>query len=90
MPSASEPDFVKLLKSPGIDSKPVGPVRQPYMTYWPARLHRLAELIPWNRFLGFLNVYEFGLHALSLTSFENHENHIQYCIIAYIAWEEHT
>ncbi len=21
------------------------------LSYWPARLHRLAELVPWNRFL---------------------------------------
>jgi hypothetical protein len=26
------------------------------LSYRPARLHRLAELIPWNRFLGSLNV----------------------------------
>ncbi len=26
----------------------------------PARLHRLAEWIPWNRFLGSSNVYKFG------------------------------
>jgi hypothetical protein len=31
-------------------------VRQPYFTYRPARLHKLA-----NRFLGSLNVYKFGL-----------------------------
>ncbi len=24
------------------------------LSFWPARLHRLAELIPWNRFLGSL------------------------------------
>ncbi len=29
------------------------------------RLHRLAELIPWNRFLGSLKVYKFGLRLLS-------------------------
>jgi hypothetical protein len=40
----------------GIDSQPGGPVRQPYWTYQPARLHRLAD-----RFLGSLNVYKFGL-----------------------------
>ncbi len=51
--------FVKLLRSPGIDFQPGGgPVRQPYLMY---RLHRLAESTPWNRFLGFLNVYKFGL-----------------------------
>jgi hypothetical protein len=26
------------------------------LSYWPARLHRLAELIPWNRLLGSLKV----------------------------------
>ena len=31
------------------------------LSYWPARLHRLAELIPWNRFLGSLKVYKFRL-----------------------------
>jgi hypothetical protein len=31
--------------------------------YQPARLQysRVAELIPWNRFLGSLNVYNYGL-----------------------------
>jgi hypothetical protein len=31
---------------------PVGIV----LSYRPARLHRLAELIPWNRFLGSLKI----------------------------------
>jgi hypothetical protein len=31
------------------------------LSYRPARLHRLTESIPWNRFLGYLNVYKFGL-----------------------------
>ncbi len=26
------------------------------LSYWPARLHRLAKLVPWNRFLGSLKV----------------------------------
>jgi hypothetical protein len=26
------------------------------LSYRPARLHRLAEFIPWDRFLGFINV----------------------------------
>jgi hypothetical protein len=38
-----EPEFVNLLRSPGIDSQPGGPVRQPYLTYQSAMLHRLAE-----------------------------------------------
>ncbi len=36
----SESEFVNFFKKPaGIDSQSGGPVRQPYMTYWPARLH---------------------------------------------------
>ncbi len=31
------------------------------LSYRTARLHRLAESIPWNRFLGFSNVLKFGL-----------------------------
>jgi hypothetical protein len=38
----SEPVFVNPLRSPGIDSQPGGPVRQSYLTYRPAWLHRLA------------------------------------------------
>jgi len=59
--SPPEPVFVNLLRSPGIDFQPGGSVWQPYLTYRLARIHRLAELIPWNRFLGSLNVYKFGL-----------------------------
>jgi hypothetical protein len=36
----------KPYKEPGIDSQLGGSVRQPYLTYRPARLHRLAESIP--------------------------------------------
>jgi hypothetical protein len=31
------------------------------LSYRPARLHRLAEFIPWNRFLGSKIVYKNGL-----------------------------
>jgi hypothetical protein len=31
------------------------------LSYRPARLHRLAEFIPWNRFLGSINVEKYGL-----------------------------
>ncbi len=31
------------------------------LLYRPARLHRLAELVLWNRFLSSINVYKFGL-----------------------------
>ncbi len=57
----TEPVFVNLLRSPGIDSQPGWPVRQPYLSYRPARLHRLAESIPLNRFLGSLNIYKYGV-----------------------------
>ncbi len=32
-----------------------------WLSYRPARLHCLAELVPWNRFLGSLKVWKFGL-----------------------------
>jgi hypothetical protein len=37
------------------------PVPQPYLSYRPEKLHRLAKLIPRNRFLGSINVYKYGL-----------------------------
>ncbi len=55
------PVFVDLLRSPGIDFQPGGPVRQPYLSYRPTRLHRLAESISRNLFLGSINVYKYGL-----------------------------
>jgi hypothetical protein len=66
-----EPVFVDLLRSPGIDSQPGGTVRQPYLSYRPARLHRLPESIPRNQFLGSINVYK---HKLC---FANQEFHVQ-------------
>jgi hypothetical protein len=33
------------------------------LAYRPARLHRLAEFIPWNRFQGSINVYKYGLEC---------------------------
>ncbi len=36
------------------------------LSYRPARLHRPAESIPWNRFLGSLNVYKFGLWTVTV------------------------
>ncbi len=58
-----EPVFVGLLRSPGIDSQPGGPKRQNYLSYRPAKLHRLAESIPLNRFLSSINVYKYGLRS---------------------------
>jgi hypothetical protein len=60
--SSSEPVFLNLLRSPGINSQPGGPVQQPYLTDRPVRLsYRLAESIHLNRFLGSLNDYKYGL-----------------------------
>jgi hypothetical protein len=39
---------------------------KPYLSYWPARLHRLAKSIPRNRFLGSINVYKYGLSTHSI------------------------
>ncbi len=46
---------------PRINYQPGRPLRQPYFSYRPARQHRLAELIPRNRFLDSFNVYKYGL-----------------------------
>ncbi len=53
--------FADLLGRPGIDFQPGGPVRQPYFSYRPVRLHTLTKSIPRNRFLGSINVYKYGL-----------------------------
>jgi hypothetical protein len=37
------------------------------LSYRPARLQRLAELMPWNRFLGSIIVYKYGLRFLGGT-----------------------
>jgi hypothetical protein len=60
---STESVFVNLLRSPGIDSQPDGPVRPPYLSYRPAMLHRQVESNPRNRFLVSLNVYKYGLSA---------------------------
>jgi hypothetical protein len=65
----TEPVFVDLLRSPGIDSQPSGPIRQPYLLYWPAKLHGLAESISRNRFPSSLNVYKYGLSLHKLAEF---------------------
>ncbi len=57
----TEPVFANLLRSPRIDSQTGGMVRQPYLLYRPARLHRLAKSIPRNRFPGSFNVIKYGL-----------------------------
>ncbi len=56
------PVFVNLLRSPGIDSHPGGPVRQTYLSFRPGRLHTGWQ----NRFLGSTNIYKYGLWAKNL------------------------
>ncbi len=60
----------KLFKEPleSIDSipQPGGPVRQLYLMYRPARLHRLEESIPCNRFLVSLNIYKLARSDLAV------------------------
>jgi hypothetical protein len=41
---------------------------KPYLSYWPARLNRLAKSIPRNRFLGSINVYKYELSICSLAT----------------------
>jgi hypothetical protein len=53
--------FVDHLRSPGIDSQPSGPVRQPYFSYRPAEPHWLTESISRNRFQGSINDYKYVL-----------------------------
>ena len=65
-----EPVFVDLLRSPEIDSQPGRLVRQPFLAYRPARLHRLVKSIPRIRFLGSINVYKYGLRTLPTTERE--------------------
>jgi hypothetical protein len=36
------------------------------LSYWPARLHSLVKLVPWNRFLGSLKFKKFGLRILAV------------------------
>jgi hypothetical protein len=55
-----EPVFVDLLRRPGIDSQPGGPVRNPICRAGPS-VHRLAKSIPRNGFLSSINVYKYGL-----------------------------
>jgi hypothetical protein len=44
--SCPVPEFVNLLRNPGIDFQAGGPGRQSYFTYRPAWVHRLVESIP--------------------------------------------
>jgi hypothetical protein len=41
------------------------------LSYWPARLHRLAKSIPRNRCLGSINFYKYGFWKLATISLYN-------------------
>jgi hypothetical protein len=57
-----ELEFVNLKGAQESIPSLAGRYDNPFLTYRPAWLHRLAESIPWNRFLGSVNVYKIGLH----------------------------
>jgi hypothetical protein len=60
-----ESEFVNLLRSPGIENQPGLAAGKTTLFDVPTRQDTwLAELIPWNRLLGSLNVYKFGLRHL--------------------------
>jgi hypothetical protein len=49
------------------------------------RIHRLADPIPWNRFLGYLNVYKYGLlHNLSIGKRRVKEQQSIVCLAYYV------
>ncbi len=48
--TTAELEFLKSLWGLGTEEEYIG------LSYRPAMLHRLAEFIPWNRFLGSINV----------------------------------
>jgi hypothetical protein len=69
-----EPVFVNLLRSPGIDSQPGRQVREPYLSYRSARLHRLAESIP--QILGLLKRLQFTNSGSGISGVEPREKFI--------------
>ncbi len=56
------------------------PVGQPYFSYRPVRLHRLAESIPRNQFLGSIDVYKYGLCTLYITGKQTVYTVTVYCM----------
>ncbi len=54
-----------------------------WLSYRPARLHSLAELVPWNRFLGSLKVLKFGLGLIrALVEREGRDYTVQYILVS--------
>jgi len=61
-----EPVFVDLLGRQGIDSQPGGSVRKPICRTGLPGCIGGQKRFPWNRFLGSINVYKYGLSLCSL------------------------
>jgi hypothetical protein len=53
------------------------------LSYRPARLHRIAESIPWNRFLGSINISKYGLCTASFAAPWSHGKDDIYVILVY-------
>jgi hypothetical protein len=82
-PPPNSTRIFKRLRSPEINSKESIPPAYVGLSYRPARLHRLAEAIPWNRFLGTLNFYKYGLSTLFHVSVVEREGMSGVCSIVY-------
>jgi hypothetical protein len=59
---STEPEFVNVEGAQ--ESIPPAYVAGPVRQIGFAMLHRLAESIPWNRIMGYLNFYKFGLSTV--------------------------
>ncbi len=59
---------------------------KPYLSYWPARVHRLAKSIPRNRFLGSINVYKSGLSSPGAPTFPKINTTCHRAVFIYLAW----
>jgi hypothetical protein len=57
---------------------PGGPVRQPYLSYRPAMLHRLAESIPWT-ITGLLKSLK--ILALAYAQMFNDDHHLTFLLV---------
>ncbi len=51
----------------------------PYLSYWPARLHRLAKSIPRNRCLGSINFYKYGFRSVCTSYITDNDEGVDDC-----------
>ncbi len=82
----SEPVFVNFLRSPGIDSQPGGPAQQ---TLFAGPAARRQHTVGRNRFLGFINVYKYGLRYKSNFIFVNFltVNYMELFVFSFVVLE---